>query len=187
MWKYNYTDNYLAHAGKKGMKWGYNDGKKNGKRTASQKIDYVASKLYKPFDEAGRDYYNEQGYNQFDKNGNQYKETRDGNTRIMQYRPKAGTLARTVDDVSIYLAQKGRFISKKIKTWTKTTLSNASKAVSKGVNYIKNLLKKSKPVESKPVESKPTPKTNRANRFESKKKPLTSSNPRSSNYAKGRR
>ena len=24
----------LAHKGKKGMKWGYNDGKKNGKRTA---------------------------------------------------------------------------------------------------------------------------------------------------------
>lgn len=27
---------YLAHAGKKGMKWGYSDGKKNGKRTAEE-------------------------------------------------------------------------------------------------------------------------------------------------------
>lgn len=36
MVKYNikYKDDYLAHAGKKGMKWGYNDGQKNGKRTA---------------------------------------------------------------------------------------------------------------------------------------------------------
>ena len=29
---------YLAHAGKKGMKWGYNDGKKNGKRTAEGEL-----------------------------------------------------------------------------------------------------------------------------------------------------
>ena len=36
MTKYNirYKDESLAHAGKKGMKWGYNDGQKNGKRTA---------------------------------------------------------------------------------------------------------------------------------------------------------
>lgn len=42
---------YLAHGGKKGMKWGYNDGKKNGKRTAS---DIIKDKL--GFDErADRD------------------------------------------------------------------------------------------------------------------------------------
>lgn len=26
---------YIAHSGTKGMKWGYNDGRRNGKRTAS--------------------------------------------------------------------------------------------------------------------------------------------------------
>lgn len=36
------TDEYLAHAGKKGMKWGFNDGSKNGKRTAS---DVIKDKL----------------------------------------------------------------------------------------------------------------------------------------------
>ena len=30
------NNDYLAHAGKKGMKWGFNDGKKNGKRTAEE-------------------------------------------------------------------------------------------------------------------------------------------------------
>lgn len=36
MTNYNihYKDEVLAHAGKKGMKWGFNDGQKNGKRTA---------------------------------------------------------------------------------------------------------------------------------------------------------
>lgn len=29
---------YIAHAGKKGMKWGYTDGKKNGNRTATTKV-----------------------------------------------------------------------------------------------------------------------------------------------------
>lgn len=31
------THNTLAHAGKPGMKWGYNDGQRNGKRTAEEK------------------------------------------------------------------------------------------------------------------------------------------------------
>lgn len=30
----------LAHKGKKGMKWGYNDGKRNGKRTAGEDNEY---------------------------------------------------------------------------------------------------------------------------------------------------
>ena len=36
MWQYNYTNNndYIAHFGTRGMKWGYYDGKRNGKRTA---------------------------------------------------------------------------------------------------------------------------------------------------------
>lgn len=35
MWNYNYTpSNELYHWGTKGMKWGYYDGSRNGKRTA---------------------------------------------------------------------------------------------------------------------------------------------------------
>lgn len=30
------TEDYLAHTGKKGMKWGYNDGTRNGRRTAAE-------------------------------------------------------------------------------------------------------------------------------------------------------
>lgn len=30
------TDEFLTHAGKKGMKWGYNDGSRNGRRTANE-------------------------------------------------------------------------------------------------------------------------------------------------------
>lgn len=37
MWSYNYSDS-LEHKGTKGMKWGYNDGKRNGKRTAGEAI-----------------------------------------------------------------------------------------------------------------------------------------------------
>lgn len=38
MTNYNirYKDDHLAHAGRKGMKWGYNDGVKNGRRTAEE-------------------------------------------------------------------------------------------------------------------------------------------------------
>lgn len=41
MVKYNikYKDDYLAHAGKKGMKWGYNDGQRNGRRTAEEILE----------------------------------------------------------------------------------------------------------------------------------------------------
>lgn len=34
-----YKDDHLAHAGRKGMKWGFNDGQKNGKRTADTALD----------------------------------------------------------------------------------------------------------------------------------------------------
>lgn len=46
MTNYNirYKDESLAHAGKKGMKWGFNDGKKNGKRTAE--MDAYESEQY---------------------------------------------------------------------------------------------------------------------------------------------
>ncbi len=30
------TENFLSHSGTKGMKWGYNDGQRNGKRTAAE-------------------------------------------------------------------------------------------------------------------------------------------------------
>lgn len=33
--------NYLMHKGKKGMKWGYNDGERNGKRTAGEGESYL--------------------------------------------------------------------------------------------------------------------------------------------------
>lgn len=35
--KYKYD--HLAHAGKKGMKWGFNDGQRNGRRTAEEILD----------------------------------------------------------------------------------------------------------------------------------------------------
>lgn len=34
-----YKDDYLAHAGKKGMKWGFNDGRRNGRRTAEEILE----------------------------------------------------------------------------------------------------------------------------------------------------
>lgn len=44
MTNYNirYKDAHLAHAGKKGMKWGFNDGQKNGKRTADITLDNLS-------------------------------------------------------------------------------------------------------------------------------------------------
>lgn len=38
MWQYNYNyqSDELYHWGTKGMKWGYNDGRKNGKKTAGE-------------------------------------------------------------------------------------------------------------------------------------------------------
>lgn len=50
MYEVKYKDNYLSHAGKKGMKWGYNDGKKNGKRIADPEW-----KMYTEVDEYSDD------------------------------------------------------------------------------------------------------------------------------------
>lgn len=49
------TREYLEHKGKKGMKWGYNDGKRNGKRTAAElkKLQEEREKLAKENDEYG--------------------------------------------------------------------------------------------------------------------------------------
>lgn len=33
------SDDYIEHKGSKGMKWGYNKGKRNGKRTAEEDIE----------------------------------------------------------------------------------------------------------------------------------------------------
>lgn len=54
MTNYNikYKDDHLAHAGKKGMKWGFNDGQKNGKRTADPEW-----KLYEEIDNDSKDYW----------------------------------------------------------------------------------------------------------------------------------
>lgn len=54
MTNYNirYKDDHLAHAGKKGMKWGFNDGQKNGKRTADPEW-----KMYEEIDQDSRDYW----------------------------------------------------------------------------------------------------------------------------------
>lgn len=57
---------YLSHAGKKGMKWGYNDGEPNGKRTAGEENDEdlglttIDGKLYAR-DSKGRLYRNHIG------------------------------------------------------------------------------------------------------------------------------
>lgn len=38
-YKIKYKDDHLAHAGKKGMKWGFNDGRRNGRRTAEEILE----------------------------------------------------------------------------------------------------------------------------------------------------
>lgn len=48
---------YLAHKGKKGMKWGYNDGKKNGKRTAGDEESMIFTKE----GDKNHTYYTEEG------------------------------------------------------------------------------------------------------------------------------
>lgn len=54
MTNYNirYKDDHLAHAGRKGMKWGFNDGQKNGKRTADPEW-----KMYEEINQDSRDYW----------------------------------------------------------------------------------------------------------------------------------
>lgn len=64
---------HLSHAGKKGMKWGYNDGEPNGKRTAGEEdkedlgLTTIDGKLYAR-DSKGRLYRNYIG-----KDGNKFK------------------------------------------------------------------------------------------------------------------
>lgn len=60
MWVKNPDE--LYHRGKKGMKWGYNDGKRNGKRTAGDDEDNEAAELF--VEENGKNFngYSFRGY-----------------------------------------------------------------------------------------------------------------------------
>lgn len=60
-------DYYIKHSGKKGMKWGYNDGAKNGKRTANGVImapDMSNNKIY--LDTNNHEDYYDQVYDQYE-------------------------------------------------------------------------------------------------------------------------
>lgn len=46
--------NSLSHGGKKGMKWGYNDGKKNGKKTAGDLIKEAVNTLKRDINNPGK-------------------------------------------------------------------------------------------------------------------------------------
>lgn len=185
MWQYNYTDNYLAHAGKKGMKWGYNDGKKNGKRTAGKDIP-ISDKIDKWYDDtigaAGNRAWNKEvatarhdpnssGF-KYDRDDESYTYRKDGVTHIKE-RSKEGTTSRVVEDAYAYVKEQGPKIAKKVNKWTKTTVANAKKTVSKGVNWVKNLIKKKTKASNKNVKSSTS----------ANKRNLSSSNPRSRYYS----
>ena len=50
------TEDSLAHTGKKGMKWGYNDGMRNGRRTKAElkKVAKAVAEYQKENTEIGR-------------------------------------------------------------------------------------------------------------------------------------
>lgn len=57
-----YEVNALAHKGKKGMKWGYNDGKENGKRKAGEDMtdeeftEMLGKSAFEEYNKAESDY-----------------------------------------------------------------------------------------------------------------------------------
>lgn len=62
MWAYNYNcsyDDHLMHSGKAGMKWGYNNNKRNGKRVAGEVLDDVQEILKVGTTEVSRAFDNE--------------------------------------------------------------------------------------------------------------------------------
>lgn len=54
-----YKDDHLAHAGKKGMKWGFNDGQRNGRRTSEEILDDLRDGAENVMDGDFGDYVNE--------------------------------------------------------------------------------------------------------------------------------
>lgn len=166
---YGVTNNRksLYHKGTKGMKWGYNEGKRNGKRTAGEGESYLDLLKRVPGDTPTQYTYNGKTYNISDyesyaggggrvqytngnhkiwvKNGSNLSDRKVtatiGDTKITQIeKSKLKQYARKVDKWINSLTDKKTTINGK----TYTEKGKISKSIDKGKKYINNLFKKIK-------------------------------------------
>lgn len=124
---YYKTGGHLAHAGKKGMKWGYNDGNRNGKRTAS---DILKDKL---------------GVDEYQRMKEAKKEKHESTMRYVVAQGNKDSI-NVVKRYQEY-REAGRKYEKAQAEFYKTPMGALPSAINKitsGANYVANLLKRKK-------------------------------------------
>lgn len=89
-----YNNSTLAHSGKKGMKWGYNDGKLNGKRIATEDayVDKNGEVLRK---KSGDEFNKIYGYDKQQGYGQYVNERADGTRNTLQVTKSKDWLSST--------------------------------------------------------------------------------------------
>ena len=130
MWQYNYTNNndYIAHFGTRGMKWGYYDGKRNGKRTA--RSDEYAKDMIK---NATEDWYHMYNVN----------DSSDPKTKVTEYYKSKGSKNRANMYNSMKKDASGigynlGFSVGRVTKYAKSGAKSFKKFASKTYNSIKN-------------------------------------------------
>lgn len=135
--------NELSHKGIKGMKWGYNDGERNGKRTAEtdENDGFEIGKTRKMTVEGGTTFYTPKGSHEVEYQGYYVKspETNDQWTKVNKQ-----TYSKTKSGRALYYNNKKvtSIVSKAASKTVKSLSSSGKKLVNKGSKFVKNFLKR---------------------------------------------
>lgn len=116
----------LSHAGMKGMKWGYNDGVRNGKKTANDRADEYDRQMTENTIKSG----NEESQKKYASNARDKKEHGE---KAKEYYKKAKTAEKNRNTA--------RSLSYKLGFAAGRTVRECSKQVNKGKSYLKKFLR----------------------------------------------
>lgn len=137
MWQYNYTNNndYIAHFGTRGMKWGYYDGKRNGKRTA--RSDEYAKDMIKNATEDWYHMYNLMGSSDSKTKATEYYKSKGAENRANMYR----SMKKDASGIGYNLGFSVGRVTKYAKIGAKSFKKFASKSYNSILNKVSSGLK----------------------------------------------
>lgn len=137
MWQYNYTNNndYIAHFGTRGMKWGYYDGKRNGKRTA--RSDEYAKDMVKNATEDWYHMYNLMGSSDSKTKATEYYKSKGAENRANMYR----SMKKDASGIGYNLGFSVGRVTKYAKIGAKSFKKFASKSYNSILNKVSSGLK----------------------------------------------
>lgn len=137
MWQYNYTNNndYIAHFGTRGMKWGYYDGKRNGKRTA--RSDKYAKDMVKNATEDWYHMYNLMDSSDSKTKATEYYKSKGAENRANMYR----SMKKDASGIGYNLGFSVGRVTKYAKSGAKSFKKFASKSYNSILNKVSSGLK----------------------------------------------